>query len=104
MATDNTNVINLAKYIAARVAEHEQEGKKDYEWLEERWQCATACQDVIEELPTPVRAALVKAEQPEAEQRNLLVVASLNPSEKRSTSCSAPRNPSTLMTSSNDPA
>ena len=40
MATDNTNVINLAKYIAARVAEHEQEGKKDYEWLEERWQCA----------------------------------------------------------------
>jgi DNA processing protein len=26
-------------------------------------------EDVIEELPTPVRAALVKAERPEAEQR-----------------------------------
>jgi predicted Rossmann fold nucleotide-binding protein DprA/Smf involved in DNA uptake len=33
--------------------------------------------------PTPVRAALVKAEQPEAEQRNLLVAARLNPSEKK---------------------
>lgn len=30
-----------------------------------------------------MRAALVKAEQPEAEQRNLLVSASLNPSEKK---------------------
>jgi predicted Rossmann fold nucleotide-binding protein DprA/Smf involved in DNA uptake len=43
----------------------------------------TNAEDVIEELPTPVRAALVRAEQPEAEQRNLLVVASLNPSEKK---------------------
>jgi DNA processing protein len=43
----------------------------------------TNAEDVIEELPTPVRAALVKAEQPEAEQRNLLVVASLKPSEKK---------------------
>jgi len=43
----------------------------------------TNAEDVIEELPTPVRAALVKAEQPEAEQRNLLVVASLSPSEKK---------------------
>jgi DNA processing protein len=43
----------------------------------------TNAEDVIEELPTPVRAALVKAEQPEAEQRNLLVAASLNPSEKK---------------------
>src|SRR3979490_2558168 len=34
--------------------------------------------DVIEELPTPVRAALVQAEQPEAEQRNLLAAAALN--------------------------
>ena len=33
-------------------------------------------EDVIEELPTPVRAALVKAERPEAEQRNLLAAAS----------------------------
>ena len=40
-------------------------------------------EDVIEELPTPVRAALVKAEQPEAEQRNLLAAASLNTSEKK---------------------
>ena len=40
-------------------------------------------EDVIEELPTPVRAALVQAEQPEAEQRNLLAAASLNGSEKK---------------------
>jgi predicted Rossmann fold nucleotide-binding protein DprA/Smf involved in DNA uptake len=32
-------------------------------------------EDVIEELPTPVRAAFVKAERPEAEQRNLLAFA-----------------------------
>src|SRR5450432_685971 len=43
----------------------------------------TNCEDVIEELPTPVRAALTRAEQPEVEQRNLLVAASLNSSEKR---------------------
>jgi DNA processing protein len=43
----------------------------------------TNAEDVIEQRPTPVRAALVKAEQPEAEQRNLLVAASLNPSEKK---------------------
>ena len=40
-------------------------------------------EDVIEDLPTPVRAALVKAETPEAEQRNLLLAASLNSSEKK---------------------
>jgi DNA processing protein len=40
-------------------------------------------EDVVEELPTPVRAALVQAEQPEAEQRNLLLAASLNSSEKK---------------------
>jgi len=39
--------------------------------------------DVIEELPTQVRAALVQAEQPEAEQRNLLAAAALNGSEKK---------------------
>src|ERR1700676_1614283 len=39
-------------------------------------------EDVIEELPTPVRAALVKAERPEAEQRNLLAFPALGPSEK----------------------
>jgi DNA processing protein len=43
----------------------------------------TNAEDVIEELPTPIRAALVKAEQPEAEQRNLLAAAGLNSSEKR---------------------
>jgi DNA processing protein len=43
----------------------------------------TCAEDVIEELPTPVRAALVKAEQPEAEQRNLLAAAELNGSMKK---------------------
>ena len=43
----------------------------------------TSAEDVIEELPTPVRATLVQAMQPEAEQRNLLVLASLNPLEKK---------------------
>ncbi len=43
----------------------------------------TNADDVIEELPTPVRAALVQAEQPEAEHRNLLAAASLNGSEKK---------------------
>ena len=37
----------------------------------------TCGEDVVEELPTPVRAALTKPEQPEFEQRNLLVAASL---------------------------
>lgn len=40
-------------------------------------------EDVIEELSTAVRAALVKAERPEAEQRNLLAFAALGASEKR---------------------
>lgn len=40
-------------------------------------------EDVIEELPTPVRAALVKAERPEPEQRNLLAFAALGASEKK---------------------
>jgi DNA processing protein len=43
----------------------------------------TGAEDVVEELPTPVRAALVQAEQPEAEQRNLLAAAALNGSEKK---------------------
>jgi DNA processing protein len=43
----------------------------------------TDAEDVIEELPTPVRAALVKAEKPEAAQRNLIVQNSLNASEKK---------------------
>jgi DNA processing protein len=40
-------------------------------------------EDVIEELPTPIRAVLMRAEAPEAEQRNLLAAASLNSSEKK---------------------
>jgi len=40
----------------------------------------TGAEDVIEELPTPVRAALTKPEQPEAEQRNLMIAESLSPS------------------------
>ena len=40
-------------------------------------------EDVIEELPTPVRAVLVKAERHESEQRNLLAAAALGASEKR---------------------
>jgi DNA processing protein len=43
----------------------------------------TDAEDVIEELPTPVRAALLQAEQPEAEQRNRLAAASLNGSQKK---------------------
>jgi DNA processing protein len=39
-------------------------------------------EDVIEELSTPVRAALLQVERPEAEQRNLLA-ASLGVSEKK---------------------
>jgi DNA processing protein len=43
----------------------------------------TGSADVVEELPTPVRAALLQVEQPEAEQRNLLAAAALNGSEKK---------------------
>ena len=43
----------------------------------------TCAEDVIEELPTAVRAALVQAEQPESEQRNLLAVNGLNSSGKK---------------------
>jgi DNA processing protein len=43
----------------------------------------TCALDVIEELPTPVRAALVQAEQPDAEQWNLSAAAALNSSEKK---------------------
>jgi DNA processing protein len=43
----------------------------------------TCAEDVIEELPTPVRAALVQAEKPESEQRNLLATDGLNGSEKK---------------------
>jgi predicted Rossmann fold nucleotide-binding protein DprA/Smf involved in DNA uptake len=35
----------------------------------------TCAADVVEELPTPIRAVLSEAEAPEAEQRNLLAAA-----------------------------
>lgn len=43
----------------------------------------TTAEDVIEELPTPIRAALVQAEMLESEQRNLLAADGLTPTEKR---------------------
>ena len=43
----------------------------------------TNAEYVIEELPTPVRAALVKAEAVEAEKRNLLVVDGLTPVQRK---------------------
>ena len=43
----------------------------------------TDAEDVIEELPTPVRAALVQAESAGSEQRNLLAAEGLSPIEKR---------------------
>ncbi len=43
----------------------------------------TSAEDVIEELPTPIRAALLQAEKPEAEQRNLLAAAGLEGAEKK---------------------
>jgi len=43
----------------------------------------TNAEDVIEELPTPVRAALVKAEAVESEQRNLLLVDGLSPVQRK---------------------
>ncbi len=44
---------------------------------------ATCAEDVIEELPTPIRAALLQAERPEGEQRNRLAAAALNGAEKK---------------------
>jgi len=43
----------------------------------------TCAEDVIEELPTPVRAALVQAEALESEQRNRLAADGLSPTEKK---------------------
>jgi DNA processing protein len=43
----------------------------------------TGADDVVEELPAPIRAALVQAEVVESTQRNLLAEASLNPLAKR---------------------
>jgi len=43
----------------------------------------TNAEDVIEELPTPVRATLVQAEALDSEQRNLLAADGLSPTEKK---------------------
>ncbi|MGB2637182.1 MAG: DNA-processing protein DprA [Candidatus Acidiferrum sp.] len=43
----------------------------------------TSAEDMIEDLPTPIRAALVQAEAMGSEQRNLLAGDWLNPTEKR---------------------
>jgi DNA processing protein len=42
----------------------------------------TSADDVIEELPTPVRAVLVRAEEMESERRNLLAEDALSGSQK----------------------
>ena len=43
----------------------------------------TSAGDVIEELPTPIRAALMQAEEMESGQRNLLAAEGLNPTAKK---------------------
>jgi len=43
----------------------------------------TSAEDVIEELPTPIRAVLVRAEEVESEQRNLLGEDGLSGSQKK---------------------
>jgi len=43
----------------------------------------TSADDVIEELPTPIRAALIQAEEMESGQRNLLAAEGLNPTAKK---------------------
>jgi predicted Rossmann fold nucleotide-binding protein DprA/Smf involved in DNA uptake len=61
----------------------------------------TCAADVIEELPTPIRAALTQAEQPEAERRNLLAAAALSGSEKKLYELLSPEEPVHMMTSWN---
>ena len=53
----------------------------------------TCAEDVIEELPTPVRAMLVQAEKPEAEQRNLLAAAGLDGSQRKLYEMLSPEEP-----------
>jgi DNA processing protein len=43
----------------------------------------TSADDVIEELPTPIRAALIQAEEMESGQRNLLAAEGLSPTAKK---------------------
>ena len=53
----------------------------------------TCAEDVIEELTTPVRAALTQLEQREAEQRNLLAVVSLTAADRKSMRSQSRRSP-----------
>jgi DNA processing protein len=52
-------------------------------WIKQGAKLVTNAEDVIEQLPTPVRAALVQAEAVESEQRNLLAADGLTPIEKK---------------------
>jgi DNA processing protein len=61
-------------------------------------------EDGIEELPAAIRAVLVKAQQKEAEQLNLLAANRSIPARERSLSCSAWTNTATLITSWSNPA
>ncbi|MGB7847228.1 MAG: DNA-processing protein DprA [Candidatus Acidiferrum sp.] len=53
------------------------------QWIKQGAKLVTCAEDVIEELPTPVRAALVQAEALGSEQRNLLAADGLSPIEKK---------------------
>jgi DNA processing protein len=60
----------------------------------------TSAEDVIEELPTPIRSALVQAEAVESEQRNLLAAGGLTPTEKKIYALLTNEQPAPLTTSS----
>jgi predicted Rossmann fold nucleotide-binding protein DprA/Smf involved in DNA uptake len=53
------------------------------QWIKQGAKLVTSAEDVIEVLPTPIRAALVQAEAMGSEQRNLLAGDALNPIGKR---------------------
>jgi predicted Rossmann fold nucleotide-binding protein DprA/Smf involved in DNA uptake len=53
------------------------------QWIHQGAKLVTSADDVIRELPTSIRAALVEAEGLESEQRNLLAIDSLNQTEQR---------------------
>jgi DNA processing protein len=53
------------------------------QWIKQGAKLVTSAEDVIEELPTPIRAALVQEEVFEAEQRNLRAEDWLTPTEAK---------------------
>ena len=73
----------LASRLSARVLRRFGSPEGEFRAEPTGRQADTCAPDVMEELPTPVRAALLQAEQPEAEQRSLLVAAALNGLEKK---------------------